>query len=464
MEAQPLLSPLLDWLIVLLSVGLPGGGGGTHDPQLLRMVPPDAVVALEWGAQSPDAMPADHFQTWLADPEIRRATAGLSQLREQLRPYSSPTHDASLIGLRDRWPAVAERLWRYPGCFYVAWEPDVGGKLIPRAAIVLNVGRRTEEARQELLTVLPTWMLAEKGQSLIPNALWRFRQVGDHFIWSLGSESADRVTAALQQPANTPAANPALVAAVEQWDVPRPGHRLWINLPIDEWRQRNPALWERTPLTAVAELVPSWRSLSILGSDEHGLTSRTVWLSSPARPVATWFVPLTNDPLRSIPRDAHYAASVGLATSEIARWFSLAASHVPKLSPTAAEDLQQRVEAELGLSLSDDVLAAFGNTWTIYSAPSTGGALGVSPIICLDIRDRGRAEAVFAKAMDWLQRRIAASNSSSVSLQQEPFLDRSITTLSGWTPGGLALSPSFCLTDKHLLIAIQPQTLRAHLR
>ncbi|HET6423786.1 MAG TPA: hypothetical protein VFG20_08900, partial [Planctomycetaceae bacterium] len=149
---------------------------------------------------------------------------------------------------------------------------------------------------------------------------------------------------------------------------------------------------------------------------------------------------------------------------EIARWFSLAASHVPKLSPTAAEDLQQRVEAELGLSMSDDVQAAFGNTWTIYSAPSTGGALGVSPVISLDIRDQGRAEAVFAKAMDWLQRRIAASNSSSVSLQQEPFFDRSITTLSGWTPGGLALSPSFCLTDKHLLMAVQPQTLRAHLR
>ncbi len=462
MGAQPLLSPLLDWLIILLSVGLPGGAGGVNDPRLLRIVPPDAVVALEWSSRTPTPEGGDRFQEFLADPEIRRATAALQLLRDHAHPCSSALNDPSLTGLRDRWPAVAQELWRYPGCLYVAWEPDLGGKLIPRAAIVLNVGGQPDAARKALRAVLPAWMIMEDGQALIPNALWHFRVVGSYFIWSLGTESGDKVAAALQQPVTNPPANPALLAAVETWDVPRPGHRLWINLPLDEWRQKAPALWERTPLAAIAELMPSWRSLSVLGSDDAGLMQRTAWLSSPARPVATWFTPLSTNTTRLIPKDAHYAASAGASMPDIARWCAAAAAHVPMLPPDAPQHWQQRIETELGLKLSDDVLPALGSTWTIYSAPSTGGPFGVSPVISLDVRDPRQAYVAFSQLMHVIHRHV--KESADVTFHEELFLDRTIATLQFRGPRSLPLAPSFCITDKQLLVTLQPQTMRAHLR
>lgn len=463
MEAQPLLSPLLDWLIVLLSLGLPGGAGGEHDPRLLRIVPADAVIALEWAAPNATGAPADRFQSWLADPEIHRATQAMVQLRDQLHPYTSPVDDPSLSGLRERWPAIAERLWHYPGMFYIAWDPVAGGKLIPRAAIVLNVGENAAAARKDLQEVLPAWMLAEPGQSVIPNALWRFRQANGYFIWALGSETVDRISAALQPSPQAPAENAALLAAVNEWDVPRPGHRLWVNLPIDEWQRKNPALWERTPLSAVAELLPGWCSLSVLGSDDTGLVSRTVWLSSPSRPVATWLLPLGKNPLHYIPRDAHYAVSVGVSLADVTRWCALAVEHVPSVPPDLAEHGRQRVEEQLGIDLHKDLLPVLGSTWTIYSAPSTGGPWGISPIITVDLCDSRQAEQLLDKILQTVQQRQSATPGTS-GWQEERFFGRRIFTLKGVSLGSLACSPTVCITDDQLTLALHTQTLRGHIR
>ncbi len=463
MEAQPLLSPVLDWLIVLLSVGLPGGAGGPHDPQLMRIIPRDAVVALEWGGPNRAGKPVGPFDAFRADPEIARATAALQQIRDQLHPTSSPIDDPSLAALRDRWPAVANRLWQHPGCLYVAWEPDLGGKLIPRAAIVLNVGNQQLQARHDFQAVLPAWMISPDENALIPNALWHFRVSGSYFIWTLGTESCDQVEAALQAEPNRPELNPALLAAVKTWDASQPGHRLWINLPIDEWRQKAPALWDRTPLSAVAELVPLWQSLSVMGSDDSGLVCRTVWLGNDQRPLAPWFVPLAGNAADLIPADAHYAASVGLSLPHLAEAVAAIMSHLPMLPPDAPERLRERVEAELGLNLEHDVLPAFGSTFSVSSAPSTGGALGLSPVFSWDVRQPRQAHVAFIQAMQAVQRHIQR-DVPQATFHDELFLDRAVYTMQFRSTGGITFAPTFCITDKQLLVTLQPQTMRSHLR
>lgn len=462
MEAQPLLSPLLDWLLVLLSVGLPGGAGGVNDQQLLRIVPRDAVVALEWSGRGTE-IPVGPLQPLLTDPEIRRAAAALAQVRDRLHPCSSPLDDPSLFALRDRWPAVAERLWQYPGCLYIAWEPDLGGKLIPRAAIVLNVGDQHQRARREFQEVLPAWMMTPDKETLIPNALWHFRTAGSYFLWTLGTESAARVEAGLQAAATGTDGNPALIAAVKTWDVPQPGHRMWINLPIDEWRQKAPALWERTPLSAVAEFIPSWRSLSVMGSDDAGLVNRTVWLGRDDQPVAPWFTSVAPHTTRLIPADAHYAASIGLALPEVGGWLAGVAAHVPGLPPDAPDHWRQRIETELGLNLLNDVIPAFGSTFTVYSAPSTGGALGLSPVLSLDVRQPRQAYAAFTQAMIVLHRH-AQESPQQVTFHDDLYLDRAIYTMQFRGSSGITLAPTFCITDKQLLVTLQPQTMRSHLQ
>lgn len=463
MEAQPLLSPLVDWLIVLLSVGLPGGVGGPNDPQLIRIIPRDAVVALEWSGRDPHGQQPGPVNAFLADPEIRRATTALKQVRERLHPCSSPVEDPSLAALRDRWPAVTDLLWQHPGCLYVAWEPDLGGKLIPRAAIVLNVGDQQDRVRREFQSVLPAWMIAADGESLIPNALWHFRTAGPYFIWTLGTESGAHVQNALAIPTNTAAANPALIAAIEAWDAPQPGHRLWINLPIDEWRQRSPALWDRTPLSAFAEFIPSWRSLSVMGSDDAGLVCRTAWLGSRDRPVAPWLTSIAANTAEMIPVDAHYAASAGVALPAVGDWIAGVIAHVPMLPPDAPDHWRQRIETELGLNLVRDVIPAFGSTFTVYSAPSTGGAMGLSPVFSLDVRQPQQAHAAFTQAMIVLHR-FAQQAPQQATFHDDLFLDRAIYTMQFRGAQGITLAPTFCITDKQLLVTLQPQTMRAHLR
>jgi hypothetical protein len=467
-EAQPFLPPLLDWLIVLLSVGLPGLPPGANDPQLLRIIPPDAVVALEWSGRGNAPAATAGIDALQRDPEIRRAVEALQQIRTSLHPSTSPIEDPSLSTIRDRWPAIAELLWQQPGCFYVAWKPDLGGKWIPRAAIVVRAGDHPEAAFRAWQTVLPAWMLADEkaAPQLIPNALWHFRRVGPYFVWSLGTEVLDTVAAKLQAPLNQPPGNPALMAAVKAWDAPRPGHRLWINLPIDDWRQRHPELWERAPLSAVADYLPAWQALSILGSDERGLVSRTVWLDRPHRPQAQSFTPMTPTARQLIPADAHLAASVGLSLPEVGGWLKQIVAHVPTLPPDALQQWRERFEAEMGMNLQEDVLPAFGSTWTIYSAPSTGGAFGLSPVFSLDVRKPREAHAVFTQAMHVLHRHIPHDPQQGVTFHDELFLDRAIYTIQLRSGGGpsISIALSFCITDRQLLVTLQPQTMRSHLR
>src|SRR5579885_3448093 len=71
MEATPAAGKLLEFLISLLSIGLPGLPPGDRDANLWHAIPPDAVVAYEWSAQGRGAVGATGIDGFAADPEVR---------------------------------------------------------------------------------------------------------------------------------------------------------------------------------------------------------------------------------------------------------------------------------------------------------------------------------------------------------------------------------------------------------
>jgi hypothetical protein len=70
----------------------------------------------------------------------------------------------------------------------------------------------------------------------------------------------------------------------------------------------------------------------------------------------------------------------------------------------------------------------------------------------------------FPKVMEHWQVQLSGDAAPGWSLHREEFLGQTIYTLHSPDSPRLGTVPSWCVTDRHLLLAVQPQPLRAHLR
>jgi hypothetical protein len=122
------------------------------------------------------------------------------------------------------------------------------------------------------------------------------------------------------------------------------------------------------------------------------------------------------------------------------------------------------VVEDWGLQWEGDVVPAFGSTWTVYSAGSTGGAFGLSPVFSLDVRQPRQAYVAFMQAMERMQGWAKHDSQSRWLVRETLDFDHVIFTLHDRSGEAGYLAPSACLTDQQLLIALHPQTLRSHLR
>jgi len=89
-------------------------------------------------------------------------------------------------------------------------------------------------------------------------------------------------------------------------------------------------------------------------------------------------------------------------------------------------------------------------------------------VLSLEVRDKEKANKVFARLMKVLGDALPGEQGNQfrrrgVFLEQKKFLDHTlfyVNTIGDDVP----IAPTFCVTDKQLLVTLHPQTLKAHLR
>lgn len=455
MDMTPALGPLLDLFVALLSIGLPGLPPGERAPQLWHMVPPDAVIALEWSARGVTQPEAVGIEGILADPEIQQA---LQALRSQadLKSFPNTLYDVSAV-------RVAEVLLTRPGMFYLALSSsDTGRPLWQRLRAVLAVhgGDHPDTLHQQMQELLPEWLVRDyrKQPSLtaLLTGIVHFRREGSYLVWGFNQGAADEALRRLSQNAQ-PMDSPNFSQQVQALNVERPSSVLWLNAS--------------SGLTALIELVPAaWKSrlpqppkpvggVVLVSGLEHGRVITRGSIPRSARPVST----ITQDDLRNVPADAQFVFCGTFLLDQLEHLLKSGLLGVTDEGQIAWRLLREALQAETQFDFGPEVLAAFGNRWFLYSAPSTGGALGVGPIFGWELAQPLMLDEYLPRVMERWQRSVSAHD-PEWALEQEDFWGRKIYYLRIPGVAHLGILPCWCVTERHLLVAPQPHLLRSHLR
>ena len=177
---------------------------------------------------------------------------------------------------------------------------------------------------------------------------------------------------------------------------------------------------------------------------------------------------ITSADFAQIPADADLVIAGSLNVPKV---LAAVRQIVGSADPQSKENLElilKQLEAELGLSFEEDIFAAFGDVWTIYDSPSGGGLFVSAPVLSLEVRDAKKADKVFTQLMKVFKDALPGDFGNQfrrrgVFLEQTEFLGQKlfyVNTIGDDVP----VAPTFCVTDKQLLVALHPQPLKAHLR
>lgn len=455
-EWTPLAADWWQRLALLLSLGLPGLPEGTTDPQQLLLVPQDAVIAVTWDGRGAGTLNAPGYAGALADPEIRRAVEALQTWSES----SQNKADATMV---DHAISILEQGLKYPGCLYVAVHPAT--ETTParwEGAIVLQPGAEKDAALESLRTHLPAWMLVDAqapGPKSFTTGLIKFQQLDTRFIWSIGDPLPGMVQR-LSTGTGGLAEQTDYQLLSQTVQVEHTGARVWLRIP----EILPPAPGLSAPVRQLLAPVSSWAVLGTLGLEQQQVVARAAVRCPPAilaqRGTET---PIPNAAWTRIPADAQFVAAIQCRLDTVLQHgLSYVESQLPERPEPGT--LWRRLETELGVDLARDVLPAFGETWLISSAPSTGGPLGLGPVFSLNVTDPQAAYTVFTQAMIRLQQSLPDDPFATTRLTTELFEDRMLYCVQSTDAQLGRIAPCFCITDRELLITLQPQTMRAHLR
>ena len=121
--------------------------------------------------------------------------------------------------------------------------------------------------------------------------------------------------------------------------------------------------------------------------------------------------PITEADLAHLPDDALYAATIKLNPSAL---YAEIRHVIRQFDPKAEQEFLRGVreaEKELGISITRDILANLGDTWTLLSAPSIGG-FGTGTVLIVKARDAKKLSATTAKIEALLRRRMGGPSRS----------------------------------------------------
>jgi hypothetical protein len=203
--------------------------------------------------------------------------------------------------------------------------------------------------------------------------------------------------------------------------------------------------------------ITSYQSSS--GLDERGVVSRSLLAYSGApRGLLTLAdrPGLTAADLAHIPADSLAAACISIDLRQLVDALLAAVAEVDPQAGASAEDGL----AQLGEQAGTDIraaLSALGSRWSLHAASADGGWLGAA--LMVEARDR----QLLLQAQDRLvEKHLAAGRFEAAGqLVRTEFAGHAIMH---WDPRGAELAflmPSWCVTEKHVVIGLNPQAVKS---
>jgi hypothetical protein len=176
--------------------------------------------------------------------------------------------------------------------------------------------------------------------------------------------------------------------------------------------------------------------------------------------------PLAADDLSPIPADSTLALAVRLDASQT---MELLLDTLDQIEPRARADVMEGInemQGELGIDVRGDILASLGDVWCAYNSPGEGGLILTGLTATVTVKDRPRLAQAHQRLVGMLKAAMRGPDEGGrrrgPRLREFEVAGQQVYALTG-VDDEFPFSPSWCLTETHLVFALFPQNIKAFL-
>lgn len=486
-SAFQLWEQLLYWILSGSSLlGLPAG---ERDAMLMKAVPAETLVYFEWASRGEGKPGENGIDGFAADPEIRLFFESLDGAldKRSKEPNEHPANEAL--------PKLVKLISAHPGCVFVGFEPVPEtkpglGRWIEmltglHGGVILSTGDDTDTLWQTFSNILPADPKSNAENATVsrsiplpfPGYALVMHRDGRRLIFALGNATLERVIQGLTGRVPGLDSNARLQQALERINLARVSTVGWLDfqgIMNATIKALGPLGTLARPMLTITGVSALDYSVRVSGLDQGTMIERTAIATGGSTDgvlVVAAGQPIRSENLAHIPADADLVIATSINLTRVYQETRKLLATIQPLSVRLFDETVKQLEAELELKIVTDILPAFGDVITAFDSPSEGGVIVTSMIIGLEVRDAAKATRVFDRMMKLLEQSVShqlePGETPTSSLQQQTFLGHSIhyVQLPESTEGlKLAIAPTFCLTEGHLLFAVHPQAMKAQLR
>ena len=484
---------LLIWIVA--GSGLLGLPPGERDQILIKSVPAQSVLYFEWAARGPGQAGAAGVDGFAADPEILQFAQLLdAALASPANPPAEDDELDSLQQLRPLVPRFVKLVTAHPGCAFASFasgRPSNLGALnllnaltSVQAGIILSSGNDTDAlwtTLNEALATLPEFRYDEKSLTQsIPISLPGYKLVlhreGSRILIALGESTLPRMIDGLSGRQPGLDTNPRFTNSLNRIAVQRFSSVGWVDgngLIFGVTSAFGPMGMLFRPILNAVGIDGLDHLVQANGVDRGTMIQRT-FLSTGGRTdgilVLAAGTPIQPEQFSHIPADADLVLATSISLTNVFQESRRMLEKTQPLSVRVFDEAVKHLQAELNLKIVDDVLPAFGDVIMAFDSPLEGGLVATSLVVSLEVKDSTKAAIVFDRVTKLIEQSISSDQTEfdygeTATLRQQSFLGRTVYFIHSTDhSGSFPMIPTFCLTDRHLLFAIHPQAMKAHLR
>ncbi len=458
-------------LVLLCTAALPVGA----QPPLAEHLSESTICYVGWSGRSL-VFDGSVFGQMLAEPGVGRFLGAMKSLAQTALP---PNRSASLAHAL----AMGSLAWQHPAAIALTeLEPGDSGPEFS-AVLLIELARDGEAFQKHLdafIESLENVTVTEKSEGGLPYrsivGLNGSREIvvgfkGDVFFLAIGPEAAAKIIGLKSH--QSLETNKKFTSSMEAVG----GENIQIAFYVDvpELLKRTDAIiaGER-PATPDAGISEMRRIINALGLGQaetlagttrivdRGMLTRTRLFSpSPHRGLLMPLTggELTDADLAHAPDDADFVAAIKLSGETL---YAEILHSLDIYSAGKDKDLKQQfsesvgeLEERIGVSITQDLLPALGDTVVVSSAPSQGG-FGTGTLLSITMKDAAKVAEVIAKIESYARENLPAT----ISLETTHAGRIEIHYLAGQFPMPWPVAPAWAIHEDRLLVAAWPQVLK----
>jgi hypothetical protein len=453
------------------------------DATMSQVAPEDCLWYLSWaGCAKANPASTNRTEQLIAEPEVQRFISELeARLRDAIKrgaPQGPGPQAAQGAVLAEEGPKLVKFLITRPTALFVEQASVTPAGPFVKGGAVISAGNQAAELKQSIDRVAAIAFPGLKGQAgelrlPMPQGAppVELRWHKNYLVVGVGGGSADEIIKRFggKQPAwlaelrnDLPLERPAMVHYI---NIRRAAGIAIPFIGLDGVRTMNVLGLDRLNYYA-----------SVSGLEGTGAVSRSR-LAMEGKPAGIFALleaePLQPSDLTAIPKDATFAIAARFdAGNALKRLMEL----LGQLDPGAHQQFKNElaaIEKQFDFKISEDVLQSIGDTWCLYNSPGEGGLLFTGLTAVAPVKNRER----LIKAHDKLLASIRAVNEQFARLQTDNGSRgmRRGVEISDFEFGGhtvylvsfigetVPFAPSWCITDKELIVSPFPQMIKARL-